>query len=329
MLLATWFAWSVIVYGPRITFGSNSTVRAAMDTGGGSPTQVAKKFAVNLLRTTVPHPLLWNVPRNAYAQPSAAGRLRDYMFLIYQTNAIFGMGLIGGPAVLFLLCRSFRRKRVGHRQPQRFFWLMLVPFCLVLGIAAHPIAEDFGIAHVTLQPLIVLGLSLLAGNLASIPRVVASIVLLGCLIDFSLGGLLQTQVQSLENGRNETVFAGLAVQNGRPALGTPQEHSLSRAAWGNWFRKHQLAASNEWLQQLKPYGGTDVEAIRSELERYRREDQLYWRGWYARNGGSLVFLGDGAAGWSAGGSVAAALIGAASMLIGATWRQWILFRRAP
>ena len=135
MLLATWFAWSVIVYGPRITFGSNSTVRAAMDTGGGSPTQVAKKFAVNLLRTTVPHPLLWNVPRNAYAQPSAAGRLRDYMFLIYQTNAIFGMGLLGGPAVLFLLYRSFWRKRVGHRQPQRFFWLMLVPFCLVLGIA--------------------------------------------------------------------------------------------------------------------------------------------------------------------------------------------------
>jgi hypothetical protein len=198
------------------------------------------------------------------------------MFLIYQTNAIFGMGLIGGPAVLFLLYRSFWRKRGGHRQPQRFYWLMLVPFCLVLGIAAHPIAEDFGIAHVTLQPLIVLSLSLLAGNLASIPRVAASIVLLGCLIDFSLGVLLQTQVQSLENGRDKTFFAGLAVQNGRPALGTPQEHSLSRAAWGNWFRKHQLAA-----------------------------------------------------GRSAGGSVAAALIGAALVLIGATWRQLILFRRVP
>lgn len=321
MLLATWFAWSVLTYGTRITFGSNSTVKAAMEKQGASATQEAKKFAVNLIRSTVPHPLLWGVPRNAYPQPNAAGRLRDYMFLIYQTNAIFGMGLIGGPAVLFLLYRSFRRRAGEHRRPQRFFWLMLVPFCLVLGIAAHPIAEVFGIAHVTLQPLIVLGLSLLAGNLASMPRMAASVILLGCLIDFSLGVLLQTQLQSLENGRNQTVFAGLAMRNGRPTLGTPQEHSPSQPAWNNWFRKHQFAASNEWLRQLEPYAGAEVEALRSKLELDRRDDQLYWRGWYARNGGSLVFLGDRTADLPAGGPITAALLAAAVVLLGAAWRQ--------
>ena len=320
MLLATWFAWSMITYGPRMTFGSNPTVRAVTDSGGASPTQMAKRVAINLFRTAVPHPLRSDVPMGAYAQPNAARWLRDYLFLIYQTNVIFGMGLIGGPAVLYLLYRGFRQERGGCADQRRWFWAMLVPFCLVLGIASHPVAEVFGIAHITLLPLIVLGLSLCAGSLASLPRLAASIILLGCLTDFALGIFLQTQVQGLENGRDKAVFAGLAVSNGRPTLGAPLERSLSRAAWANWFRKHQLAASNEWLQLLKPYGGADAEAIRSELERYRREDELYWHGWYARNGGSLVFLGDRAAGWSAGGPVAAVLIGVALMLAGAVWR---------
>jgi hypothetical protein len=169
-----------------------------------------------------------------------------------------------------------------------------------------------------------LGLSLLAGNLASMPRVAASVILLGCLIDFSLGVLLQTQLQSLENGRDQTVFAGLAMRNGRPTLGTPQEHSPSQPAWNNWFRKHQFAASNEWLRQLEPYAGAEVEALRSKLERDRREDQLYWHGWYARNGGSLVFLGDRTAGLAVGGPITAALLAAAVVLLGATRRRLTL-----
>ena len=158
-----------------------------------------------------------------YAQPSAVGWLRDYTFLIYQTNGILTMGAIGGPAVLYLLYRTLWRNWRERGKPQRVFWPMLVGFSLVVGIAVHPGKDYFGVAHVTLQPLVVLGLSLLAGSLVSMPRVAAWAIVAGLAIDFSLGIFLQAQVQNLENGPDQTVFAGLVLRDGRATVGAPQK----------------------------------------------------------------------------------------------------------
>jgi hypothetical protein len=294
-LMGTWFTWSTVTYGARSTFASNSSAKSALGTPGSKSARIAKNFSTNLYRTIVPHPLRPDVHASLFAQPNRAGRIRDYVFLIYQTNAIFGMGLIGGPVILFLVCRGLRWRHTGGIESQNLFWLLFPPFCLILGIAVHPGPDLFGVAQVTLQPLILLGLTLLAGRLLSLKRLAVAAVVIGSLTDFGLGVILHTRVQSYENTPDQTVFQGLIVQNGQINVGAPLDQSLSNAAWTNWFRKHQWAACNEWLQELSPYAGAATEAVRSQLERFRREDELYWNGWYERNGGSLVFLGDSVA----------------------------------
>jgi 4-amino-4-deoxy-L-arabinose transferase-like glycosyltransferase len=93
LLLATWFAWSVSVYGPRVTFQSNTSVTFARD-------------------SIVPYVLR---SRLVYTgQPNPAGVLCDNAFGFYQVDLIFGMGLVGGPFVLWLLW-GFVRRRARHR----------------------------------------------------------------------------------------------------------------------------------------------------------------------------------------------------------------------
>jgi len=118
------------------------------------------KIGANFFDTIVPHPFRSDAPPEMFRQPNAFGEFRDYFFLIYQTNAIFGMGAIGGPVVFYLLYRAFRKNRHRGRRdrPQRLFWLAFVTFCLVVGVAEHGERDAFGVAHVTLQPLMVLGL---------------------------------------------------------------------------------------------------------------------------------------------------------------------------
>lgn len=298
-LLATWFAWSIASYGPRATFASNTTLSIAQALH--SKEEFARIIAGNVFSTVVPHPLHRGVRMDGFAQHNAAGQLRDYVFLIYQTNVILAMGAMGGPVALYWLYRIFWRDRRAPGARRRRFWLTLVPCSVVLGIAVQPWNDLFGVAHVTLQPLVVLGLSLLAGSFASLPRLARRAILAGCVVDFALGVFLSAKVQNLENGPDQTIFAGVTVEKGHLIVGAPQERSLSPTAWGNWFQKHRLSACREWIQKLSPHTGLGPEYIRSRLGECGGQDELYWKGWYARNGGSLVFLGDWTAGWSIAG----------------------------
>ena len=260
-LLASWFAWSIAVYGVRGTFLSNTAVTAAAKVEGSN----IVKIAANLFDTLVPYPLRNDAPVEFLKQPSQMGWLRDSAFLIYQTNVIFAMGSIGGVVVLYLLYLAYRR----HRSPEGSFWLMLAPFCLILSVAVHGERETFGVAHVTLQPLVALGLGLLAAGFASLRRAVAVLLIAGCIIDFGLGVFLEARVENAENTAEGIVFADHA---------TP----LSGSAWLNWFQKHQLAACSP-----------------AQLPQCRAEDQLYFGGWYGRHNGQIVFLGDWAGYWPA------------------------------
>ena len=293
ILLVPWFAWSTSVYGPKLTVTSNTTVNAALVPGHSVLGDAGEKFATNFSRTLVPHPLLRTWALLSFPQSSAIGNLRDYTFLIYQTNVIFALGLVGGPTVVCLLVLIFGKQRRVQSQPQRAFWLMFLPFCLAVGIAVHPTADLYGVAHVTLQPLIVLGLSLLAGKVHSLRRVAASAILLGCAADFAIGVLPQLAAQSLENGRDKTVFMEPDLPNHRLVrVNVAVTPVLSGAAWENWFRKHELALSDQWMRELEPFSGPSVDKARLKIEAFRREDDFYWHGWYGRHGGSLEFLGD-------------------------------------
>jgi 4-amino-4-deoxy-L-arabinose transferase-like glycosyltransferase len=258
-LLASWFAWSIAVYGVRGTFLSNTAVTAAAKVEGSN----TAKIAANLFDTLVPFPLRNDAPVIFLNQPSRMGWLRDGAFLIYQTNVIFAMGAIGGAVVLYLLYLAYRRRRSGEGS----FWLMLAPFCLVLSVAVHGERETFGVAHVTLQPLVVLGVTLLAAGFASLRRAAAVLLIAGGILDFGLGVFLQARVENAENTAEGIVFAD-------------QSTPLSGSAWLNWFQKHQLAACGP-----------------AQLSQCRAMDQQYLGGWYARHDGQIAFLGDWTGYW--------------------------------
>src|SRR5581483_8752338 len=101
----TWFVWSVAVYGSHATLASNTSVTPSQKVEGSN----AAKIAANFFDTIVPHPLRSDVNYDFMnRQSSSLGRFRDSVFLIYQTNAIAGMGALGGILVLYLLYRDWR-----------------------------------------------------------------------------------------------------------------------------------------------------------------------------------------------------------------------------
>ena len=114
LLLATWFAWSAAVYGRRATFQSNTSVTSARQYGGNN----LLKIGANLADSIVPYMLRSGLTYTG--QPNPAGVLRDNVFGFYQVNLIFGMGLVGGPLVLWLLWGFVRRRSTGLREWQ--FW---------------------------------------------------------------------------------------------------------------------------------------------------------------------------------------------------------------
>src|ERR1035438_8949248 len=221
LLLATWFGWSMAVYGAHATFASNTSVTSSEHLRGHN----LEKLRDNLVDTFIPLILRARPLPPALHQQNPAGQLRDAAFIFYQHNVIFAMGVVGGPLILWLLYRSFRRP-----SRERWFWTALTPFCLVVGIAATGERESLGVAHLTLLSLVALGLSLLAVA-ASRRRALLIAVIVGCAIDFSLGVFLQAHIQSLENSPGGEVYtSGLSQRTGSPQIGNPVPRQLSEVA---------------------------------------------------------------------------------------------------
>jgi len=224
LALLPWFGWSLAVYGWRATLASNTTVAGA---AGVSAAETLERIGANLVSTLVPHPLRPAASaemRAVFAQASPLGHLRDYTFLLYQVNAVAAMGSAGGLIVLVLL---FRRLRSSVRSERRF-WAFLLLGMLVLGVAVVSQSDTFGLAHVCLQPLLLLGVVFLAASLPDLPRWVRGLALAGWLVDFALGVLLHF---GLENR------VGTLVQS---ATGEPLVRNtagLSESAALNWGYK--------------------------------------------------------------------------------------------
>jgi hypothetical protein len=294
LLLCTWFGWSLAVYGPNGTFKSNTSVTSAQKYPGSN----FAKICANLFDTLVPTQIRYFALLYPSAgEPNLAGFVRDNAFAFYQVNIIFGMGLVGGPFVLWLLYRSYRSGNTGARR-ERGFWFAMIPFCFVVGVAVFGERDRFGSAHLTLLPLEVLGLSLIA---AWFPwrRKVAMWILAGCVIDFGLGVLLQAHVEGLENTPTRTVFtAAVKPWDGTWQRGSSQPASLSVAAWENWFAKHSFALSRRMLANLEGFHPSaaqsqqDANRVRAKMESDLAEDDTIWHGWWARHDYELRFLGD-------------------------------------
>lgn len=296
LLLGTWICWSIPVYGARETFASNTSVTSSQQYEGNALEKVAGNLYDTLVPAVAREPSLLRMP----GQPSLAGRLRDMAFVFYQLNAIFGMGLVGGPLVLLLLYRAFRGN-LSRTSRERQLWLALIPGSVLLGVAAVGERDHFGSAHLALLPLKVLGLSMLA---AVVPwrRFFFNLILVGCVMDFSLGVLLQAHVESLENTATTTVFPPIVLADGAIRIAPRGPDSLSATAWENRFAKRRLALLLQTLRDFDARETRDpavqkaVSQVSAEIARAREDDSENWQGWFARHEGEVQFLGDHVAG---------------------------------
>jgi len=237
-LLGTWLAWSIAAYGPAATFGSNTTAQSA---GAMSPIENARKIALNLYYSIVPHPLRIGCDafHRLFFQPNGWGLLRDYYFTMAQTTLVAGMGCLGGLVVLFLLWRTVRTPG-ADRPGGRRFWLGFAVLGAILTVATHPTVELLGVAHVCSQPLLLLGLTFLAASFSELPGVLRAAVVLGCAVDFFAGILVHFSLEH-EVGAIRPV-AGRLVLRLTTDLLNPQAVSnlnaklrLGYVLWGDHF----------------------------------------------------------------------------------------------
>jgi hypothetical protein len=233
------------------------------------------------------------------------------------------MGLIGGPLAVWFAIAAFRSgKGLGG---ERNFWLMLIGFSLVVGLAVVGERDYFGVAHLTLVPMELLGITLLAGRFVSRRRI-ALLIVAGCAIDFSLGVFFHARVQHLDNTAEHTYFTGLSYGSGQFLIGAPGPDSLNMAAWRNWMAKHHIVLCEKWLGLGEAYrrGDPAVEAakvdLRAGIAERLEEDGAIWRGWYRRNGGEFELMGD-----HFGGGDATSVV----LALAALGLLWTMARQAP
>ena len=283
LLLGTWLAWSIENYGLRATFGSNTSVTTSQQLGGSN----ARKILLNVRDTIVPHPLR---ELKVYRDQRQAGYVRDYFFLMYQTNLIVAMGIAGGVVVAFLFFRVVVRGR-------QVFWLIFVPFAMVVGIAVVGERDPAGSAHLTLQPLVLLGLTFLAARFFTLRPLVRWIVVCGCIADLALGVFLQHDLEHYENDACSDDFQ-VSVRRSGLGLSVFTDTDIAPAATSNWqlkrygFAAKTLAPAFSSLP-LAPQAHAEVMHRLEVQSRVLRDNDLrWWGGWWKRHGDRLTFLGD-------------------------------------
>ena len=317
-LVGTWVIWSIAVYGGRITFASNTTVTSSRQYAGST----FEKIASNMFDTIVPVVVRDPDLLDRFSGQRFEGKIRDWFFLFYQVNAIFAMGLVGGPLVLWFTYRAWRRqppqrpksrsKRDARKAPQilapvspgQRFWQVLIAAGVVLGVAVVGERDPLGVGHLTLLSLQVVGLAMLAAVAPWRRGILTLLILAGCAVDFSFGVWLHAHVEGWENTAEATVFPGLEFRNGAIGVVEPGPDALSRSAWTNWYTKHRLAIFDRWLADLNRQHGSDprfqalLPGFRGQMEKARTEDAQRWQGWFANHGGEVTLLGDHVASWS-------------------------------
>jgi Dolichyl-phosphate-mannose-protein mannosyltransferase len=192
LLLATWFAWAIGVFGVRGTFLNNTSVT---ESTAHSFRSFVHEKSVNLIHTLIPHPLR-PVNHELIEQASRLGYVRDYFFQLYQVSLPVMFGTVGGLTLMWLLWRSWRETRRHPAAPPRAFWLWFAVCTIVLGTAAYGGIDAWGVAHLCLQSLVGLGLAFLAARLDSLPRWWRLCLAAGVTVDFVLGGVLQFYLEN-------------------------------------------------------------------------------------------------------------------------------------
>ena len=229
LLLATWFGWAWIAFGPRGTLLSNTSV---VETTAHSWAGFMHEKDLNLLHTLIPH-FLRPVDYGFIAQASRPGWLRDWFFLLYQVNLPWMLGSAGGMTLLWLLGSGWRGAGAG-----RAFWAWFIGCTIVLGTAAYGGIDAWGVGHLCLQGLVGLGLALLAARFNGLPRWWQGLLAFGWSIDAVLGIGLQFYLEHVAQPPLEVVHATATGPAGGGPAGTVLPHldynAVQTTQWGTW-----------------------------------------------------------------------------------------------
>lgn len=219
LVLTTWFAWSFATYGSRGTLLANTTVSEQAPAASAQ----AVKIALNLRDSIVPF-FLRDSDQAFLAQRSPWGWWRDQFFQGYQLNFFLAFGSVAWLALLGLLARAARTAGPTDRR----FWAAFIGGTFFLGIAAHGARDTWGLTHICLQPLILLGLAFLAAKWPDLGRGWRLALLAGAVIDLFAGIVLHFAVQNfaldrwLTPGREPadvfTSYNAIALMNLRAKL---------------------------------------------------------------------------------------------------------------
>ena len=191
LLLATWFSWSLHVYGVAGTFASNSTVTESEKLGF---TGNLLKVGENIFNTLVPH--LLRPGHLVHLKTNGLRQVIDNLFYLYQVNLPFSMGSVGVVLIALLFVRGLRAKALGQLRSERRFWLAFVLAVVPLGIAVHGNSDQYGVAHICLQPFTAMALTFLVTRVRQLPRWAGGAWLVGAAIDFALGRGLHLYMSS-------------------------------------------------------------------------------------------------------------------------------------
>lgn len=219
-LLATWLAWSVARYGVHTTFLSSTATTG--DTGLPLAEWLGRR-AWNAYVTLVPHPLR-PADYRFIAQTSTLGFVRDYLFNIYQTTLPGAFGAAG--LVLLGWCAINRRPPAGCSAERRF-WRWFPPSVIALGIATVYWTDRWGVVHICLVPVVIIGVAWLAARFGDVSPLVRRVWAGALVVDTTLGIALQFYLQA-------TVHLAL---NALPDLTQPKIFELSLVATKNMLLK--------------------------------------------------------------------------------------------
>ncbi len=187
VLLLTWGAWAAANYGLAGVALSNTSVTAVDPTAGGQ----AQRILLNLRDTLVPH-FLRPLDTGLIVQSSPWGFVRDWFFQNYQLNLLFAFGSTGWLVIL-------RAGRIGWTAAlpgSRRFWLFLATGAVLLGVGAHGARDTWGLTHICLQPLVILGLVFLAARWRELSPGWRRLFIAGATVDLMCGIALHFAVQN-------------------------------------------------------------------------------------------------------------------------------------
>lgn len=227
LVLATWLGWAIPTYGVSGSLMTNT----AITTVANNPTSQAWRIAFNLRDTVVPH-FLRSPESRLIEQSSPWGYVRDWFFQSYQLNLIFAFGSL---TWLVLLRELWQRHRRADHETRRFWW-SFGAIVFTLGVATHGARDEWGLTHICLQALVLMGLAVVAVGWPQLHNRWRRLVYCGVAFDFATGIALHFAIQSqaldhwLAPGRTAAEIARGYNQGALMNLGGMIENRLLPAA---------------------------------------------------------------------------------------------------